>query len=43
MFRPNNQIARYLNADEYQRIPTTAERIRWYAPVRASFAALFGG
>jgi integrase len=30
MFRPNNQIVRYLNADEYQRLLTTAEKIRWY-------------
>src|SRR5215831_12245161 len=30
MFRPNNQIVRYLNTDEYQRLLTTAEKIRWY-------------
>jgi len=30
MFRPNNQIVRYLNADEYQRLLTAAEKIRWY-------------
>jgi integrase len=30
MFRPNNQIVRYLNADEYQRLLIAAEKIRWY-------------
>jgi len=30
MFRPNNQIVRYLNADEYQRLLDAAEKIRWY-------------
>ena len=30
MFRPNNQIVRYLNADEYQRLLTAAEKFRWY-------------
>ena len=30
MFRPNNQIVQYLNADEYQRLLTAAEKIRWY-------------
>jgi integrase len=30
MFRPNNQIVRYLNADEYQRLLAAAEKIRWY-------------
>jgi len=28
--RPNNQIVQYLNADEYQRLLTGAEEIRWY-------------
>jgi len=30
MFRPNNQIVRYLSADEYQRLLDAAENIRWY-------------
>src|SRR5262249_56576694 len=30
MFRPNNQIVRYLSGDEYQRLLDAAENIRWY-------------
>jgi site-specific recombinase XerD len=30
IFRLNNQIVQYLNDDEYQRLLTAAEKIRWY-------------
>ena len=42
MFRPNNQIVRYLNADEYQRLLTAAEKIRWYLQPVIEIAANTG-
>jgi integrase len=42
MFHPNNQIVRYLSADEYQQLLVAAEDTRWYLRPMIELAANTG-